>query len=151
MKNPKFNTLVLIVFLAFIAGSLFSLRLFGIQQTNKEAVLPTSTPIKELTVLKNFPSPGPHQTSIPGEAILFTFDQKIDPQTISFDVSPKITLKWNLDPGQSTLSLYPTSVPWEENKEYTITISKKLSSVGGNKLKEDLIYNYQYEFSKTQQ
>ncbi|MDP3888526.1 MAG: Ig-like domain-containing protein [bacterium] len=146
MKNPKLNTLILIAFLSFLAGSLFVLNLFSSKQTNK-----TPAPQSFLTATRNFPSPGPHQTPVPGEAIIFTFNQKINPETLSFTVSPNIDLKWSLDDIKTTLSIYPSIDPWEENKEYQLTISKNLSSVEGNKLKEDLVYNYQFEFSKMQE
>lgn len=131
-KINKRHVLILAVSLFTLAGVIFIQKI--ILERGRFKLPP-------LLLLKTEPPPGAHQTPFTASAIIFTFNEKLHPLSVSYSVSPTIELAWKFGGDQNILQFYPMS-PWEANQEYKLTISKELRSLSGQKLKEDLIFFY---------
>lgn len=88
---------------------------------------PTPTTSK-LSLVSITPTPPEFKSIWSTEKISLTFDQIINPDTISYRVSPSTRTKTIFDDSQpQTFSIVPLT-GWQENQVYTITVSQKLST-----------------------
>lgn len=117
--------------------------------------LPAAEPVSSInnTDTENKPSPFYLVSSIPTSGfaenvdayatVIFQFSLPINPNTVSVKVEPSIPLATRVlkrDPRY--LYLTPTDKPWIDGVSYKITVSKSLSSLGGDTLEKnvELIY-----------
>lgn len=99
----------------------------------------TPTP-SQLSLVSITPSPPEFESIWSTEKISLTFDQIIDPNTISYRVSPSTRTKTIFDNSQpQTFSIVPLT-GWQENQVYTITVSQKLSTPNHAQLDSPLTF-----------
>ncbi len=100
---------------------------------------PTST-TSELSLVSITPTPPEFESIWSTEKISLTFNQVINPDTISYRVSPPTRTKTIFDDSQpQTFSIVPLT-GWQENQTYTITVSQKLSTPNQQQLNSPLTF-----------
>jgi len=100
---------------------------------------PTPT-ISKLSLVSITPAPPEFESIWSTEKISLTFDQIINPDTISYRVSPSTRTKTIFDDSQpQVFSIIPLT-GWQENQAYTITVSQKLSTPNHQQLDSPLTF-----------
>lgn len=99
---------------------------------------------KELALTSISPNTQTVSTSNSREPFYFCFAEKPDKKTIDIMVNPQTKVFFEVqNEGNSYCIKIAPNPWWRYNFQYTITIDKKLTSVTGAKLKEDIIHSFQ--------
>ena len=126
---------LLMIILSLMLGSITALMFIKkqLQPIPKDKILISQM----LNLVDISPKPPVFESTWSTELIKFTFDQPLNPETI----------KYNIIPQENTRVVFKSDSPnafavlpltgWEENQEYSITVSKDLSSKDGYKLNRD--------------
>ena len=112
--------------------------IFAINQTKPDKQ-PIPPPTKEaLTLTKVSPQPPIFESIWSTEKITLVFNKPIDPKTIFHQISPSEDLKLIFSESSPNSFSFVPLTGWEENIQYTLSISKRLSSTFGEQLEKDL-------------
>jgi len=156
LKSHRLSTLILVILLILIL--ILSFTPSPIDKTDPKAtsqpqppidqfkkLLPDSidspTPVtSKLSLISITPTPPEFESIWSTEKISLTFDQIINPDTISYQVSPSTRTKTIFDDSQpQTFSIVPLT-GWQENQTYAITISQNLSTPNQYQLDSPLTF-----------
>ncbi|KKQ95222.1 MAG: hypothetical protein UV74_C0001G0105 [Candidatus Woesebacteria bacterium GW2011_GWB1_43_14] len=123
--------LLLILTILLTAGYLVS-------RSKKEEKIVTTQPGREFKLLEVYPAPPEFISIWSVEPINFTFNEPINFESLTYKASPGNSSDYQLKKDSNfSFSIVPTN-GWRENTEYTIIISKSLTSINKNQLNEDI-------------
>lgn len=128
----------LIIGITGISIGVFIAIIFAINQ-NKPDKQSTPLPLKEtLTLINVRPQPPVFESIWSTEKITLAFNKPINPKTIRYQISPPEDLKLIFNESSPTSFSFVPFTGWEENVQYTLSVSKQLSSTSGEQLEKDL-------------
>ncbi len=136
-KSTSWKKNLIIGVIGISVGVLIAV-IFAINQAKPDKQ-PTPPPTKEpLTLTKVSPQPPIFQSIWSTEKITLTFNKPIDPKTIYHQVAPPEDLKLIFNQSSPNSFSFVPLTGWEENVQYTLSVSKRLSSTSGEQLEKDL-------------
>lgn len=148
-KSPKrlfFTTLIIgLVFLVLYL--IFWNEYGGVDDSDGINLPPVVSVEPELKFVKAYPDEGLRKSYGTYETTAFEFDQPLNKDSFIVFSTPPIRLSTRVfeDDDYKILWVSPDTVPWEENKEYTITIKPGGRSVDGAVLKQEINYKLSIE------
>lgn len=142
-KNPvgkstfwKKNLIIGIIGISI--GVLIAIIYAFVQSKPDKKPAPSPTTKEGLTLIKINPQPPTFESVWSTEKITLTFNKPIDQKTIYHQVSPPEDLKIIFNGASPTSFSFVPLTGWKENVQYTLSVSKQLSSTSGEQLAKDL-------------
>lgn len=106
---------------------------------------PPTPPKGELQLLQVVPSEGKNKTLFTSTGIQFTFDGPLVLSTVKVSIEPRIKILTDTARSSSSILIVRPEDEWVLDVAYTITIKNGLQSVNNKELKEDIIYQIEFE------
>jgi len=103
---------------------------------------PITTQINYLNLISTEPNPPFYKSAWSTDLVVFAFDDYLDPDTISYQISPytKTRAKTHLEPSK-TIEIIPLE-GWKQDIEYTISINASLSSLNRKTLQNSIEFTF---------
>lgn len=136
-KSTFWGKKLIVATIAISTGVIIAV-IFAIIQ-NKPNKQPIHPPTKEaLSLIKVNPQPPTFESIWSTEKITLIFNKPIDRKTIYHQIFPQEDLKIIFSETSPTSLSFVPLTGWEENVQYTLSVSKRLSSTSGEQLEKDI-------------
>lgn len=132
-QHKRLVVIVLLVLAAVISIAVLLL---------KPKVPSIPAPGEKLSVIATIPPPGEFRSVWTTDKITFVFDEKISPKTVDYSITPYVRSRTVIPEGPTDSFSIISLDGWRESIEYTITLSKNLTSLDNKKLGDDYIFKF---------